>query len=97
MVLLKDSFLVRTRGLRQGDPLSPLLFVLVMEAFSRLMLRAKKGGHIDGFSVSSTGGDAMDISHLLFEGDNLVFFIYLFIFLCRFRLATSPSIHFVMF
>ena len=38
------------------------------------MLRAKQGGHIDCFSVSSTGGDAMDISHLLFADDALVFF-----------------------
>ena len=46
-----------------------MLFVLVMEAFSRLMLRAKEVGHIDCFLVSSTGGDAMDISHLLFADD----------------------------
>ena len=38
------------------------------------MLRVKEGGHIDCFSVSSTGGDAMDISHLLFVDDTLVFF-----------------------
>ena len=37
------------------------------------MLRAKEGGHIDCFSVSSTGGDAMDISHLLFVDDTLDF------------------------
>ena len=51
-----------------------MLFVLVLEAFSRIILRAKEGVHIDGFSVSSTGGDAMDISHLLFADDTLVFF-----------------------
>ena len=67
------GFFPSTHGLWQGDPLSPLLFVLVMEAFSRLMLRVKEGGHIYCFSVSSTGGDAMDISHLLFADDTLDF------------------------
>ena len=43
-----------------------MLFVLLMEAFSRLMLRAKEGGHTDSFLVSSIGLDAMAISHLLF-------------------------------
>ena len=46
-----------------------------MEAFSRLMLRAaKEGGHIDSFWVSSTGLDAMAVSHLLFANETLVFF-----------------------
>ena len=46
---------------------------MVMEAVSRLMLRAKEGGHTDSFLVSSTGLDAMAISHLLFANETLVF------------------------
>jgi hypothetical protein len=62
------SFFSSSRGLRQGDPLSPLLFMFVMEALSRMITAAVSGGVLDGFRV----GDA-SFSHLLFADDTLIF------------------------
>ncbi|KAL0457145.1 UNVERIFIED_CONTAM: putative mitochondrial protein [Sesamum latifolium] len=57
-------------GLRQGDPISPYLFLLCTESFSSLLQRAEADGHIRGVSICRR---APSISHLLFTDDTLIF------------------------
>ena len=45
------GFFHSSRGLRQGDPFSPPLFVIVMEALSQMFERARIGNFVSGFSV----------------------------------------------
>jgi hypothetical protein len=48
-----SRFFSSIQGLRQGDPLSPLLFIAGMEALSRMMSATVDKGHLDGFIVGS--------------------------------------------
>ena len=76
MVIINGSptgFFKSSRGLRQGDPLSPYLFVLGMEVFSLMTDKAKMGGFLIGYNIKGRNGVAMNISHLLFADDTLVF------------------------
>ena len=65
-----DGNIVPSRGLRQGDPLSPYLFLLCAEAFSGLLAKAANEGYIHGARVCRT---APRISHLFFADDSILF------------------------
>jgi hypothetical protein len=58
------------RGIRQGDPISPYLFLLCMEALSAVVTNANREGFLTGVLTSLEGPK---ISHLFFAGDNLLF------------------------
>ncbi|XP_026395820.1 uncharacterized protein LOC113290426 [Papaver somniferum] len=51
------------RGIRQGDPISPYLFLLTMEVFTRALAKAEMEEKIQGIKISRK---APQVTHLLF-------------------------------
>ena len=58
------------RGLRQGDPLSPFLFVLIVEALDRLIKKATSMSLWNGLEISKGG---FKLTHLQYADDTLIF------------------------
>ena len=67
------GFFPSSKGLRQGDPLSPYLFVIGMEALSCLINRAVEGNYFAGSRIVVGRGEDLVISHLLYADDTLIF------------------------
>ena len=63
------GFFPGQRGLRQGCPLSPLLFLLVIDGLSRAITLARDRGEIGGVRVSTNH----QMTHLLFVDDVVIF------------------------
>ena len=59
-----------SRGLRQGDPLSPFLFLFCAEGLNALLTQAARTGEIRGYSICRSGPK---ITHLFFADDCLLF------------------------
>lgn len=77
---VKFSFLVNnsvygevvpSRGLRQGDSLSPFLFVICAQGLSSLIQRAQEEHKIVGIPLVPR---QISITHLFFADDSVIFF-----------------------
>ena len=71
-----------SRGIRQGDPLSPYLFLLCSKGLQRMIQKAVDIGDIQGVSICRNGPK---LTHLFFADDSLLF--------CR---ATTQECHKVL-
>jgi hypothetical protein len=65
-----SSTFTPTRGLWQGDPLSPYLFLFCVEGFSALLKKAQAKKEL---ACVSFGPGGPTVTHLLFADDSIVF------------------------
>ena len=62
--------IIPSRGLRQGDPISPFLFLFCAEGLSSLLKQATSTGSLKGVAACPHGPQ---ISHLFFADDSIIF------------------------
>jgi hypothetical protein len=65
-----SDLIIPTRGLRQGDPLPPYLFLFVAEGITSILQDAIGNGALKEFKICRR---APGLSHLLFADDSLLF------------------------
>jgi hypothetical protein len=66
---VNGSYLRTYKGLRQGDPLSPILFNQVVEALGSLLNSAKNNGHLRGLAQNLVQGG---LTHLQYADDTVL-------------------------
>ena len=66
-----QGMITPTRGIRQGDPLSPHLFLFCAKGLDAILLKATNDGDINGFSLCRRGPK---LTHLIFVDDFLLFY-----------------------
>jgi hypothetical protein len=59
-----------SRGLHQGDPISPYLFLIEVGALYGLLKQSHKSSYLHGLKVAPT---TPIVNHLLFSDDSLLF------------------------
>ena len=64
------GFINPSQDIKQGDPLSPYLFLLCVEGLPNLLRKAKESQNLHGILSCLNG---VCISHLLFANDNFIF------------------------
>lgn len=61
---------MKPRGIRQGDPLSPYLFILASEGLSRLLKYVEAEGIIQGLKIAKK---VSSITHLMYADEAILF------------------------
>lgn len=59
-----------TRGLRQRDPISPYLFLLMVDTLSKMIVKESVRGNLEGIKIKR---DSLLMAHLLFANDAIFF------------------------
>lgn len=74
-VLINDepsSFFKASRGLKQVNPFSPMLFIVLMEAMNMMIERAKEREFLRGVWVGKRDTQ-VEVSHIFFTDNTLIF------------------------
>ncbi|XP_048605398.1 uncharacterized protein LOC125582961 [Brassica napus] len=77
----EHGFIRPERGIRQGDPMSPFLFIMCAEALVSVLNNAEHKGHLHGIQLAAGGPS---VHHLLFADDSLL--------LCQANLMESVEV-----
>lgn len=64
-----ESYFRNVRGVRQGDPLSPILFDFLVDSLAAIIAKAKDAGHIQGVVSHLIPGG---VSHLQYVDDTMI-------------------------